>query len=282
MMQLLAIPAFFFVVTMVVLIFEMRGYFSEHFDEYKCKPWFMPFVSWIRSDVSVTENSAQCLGNVSRVVQGAIMSPMMDIATDLVGGQNIQADNLAKIQHQLTRKNASNAQLLLAMNNQTGAFQAVGRVMMIKLGAIFNNMMALVYDMYYGLISITSMYEQAIFTPQIVLYVIALIGAGLTAFGVDMTDTGAGLVTAGNIIAADGEVMMLDIFTEPIGVAMVGVGEGLVEDGWMDIGTGVVSGLIPGAIYLGVGATFSALLAYATACNNTLAAQERLQRSVID
>ena len=60
-LQIIGIPAFFGVLTMAMLTYQLKGYFVEHYDEYKCKPWFMPFVSWIKPDASTTGNFSDCL-----------------------------------------------------------------------------------------------------------------------------------------------------------------------------------------------------------------------------
>ncbi len=187
LLQVLAIPVGFFIITMFIVVYQLRGYLSEHFEEYRCSPWMMPFVSWIRPDVSVTDNFEQCLGNISRVVQSAMMSPMIDIADELNGGQNIQADNVQKIQASLTSKQHTTLQIFHGLNNQMGALQAIGKTLMIKLGAIFNNVMTIVFDMYYALLSVASFYEAIICTPQAVLYVGLVVSGVLTAVGVVMT-----------------------------------------------------------------------------------------------
>lgn len=196
LLQVLAIPVGFFIITMFIVVYQLRGYLSEHFEEYRCSPWMMPFVSWIRPDVSVTDNFEQCLGNISRVVQSAMMSPMIDIADELNGGQNIQADNVQKIQASLTSKQHTTLQIFHGLNNQMGALQAIGKTLMIKLGAIFNNVMTIVFDMYYALLSVASFYEAIICTPQVVLYVGLVAGSILTGIG------GVGIVFGGYEIDA--------------------------------------------------------------------------------
>lgn len=197
LLQVLAIPVGFFIITMFIVVYQLRGYLSEHFEEYRCSPWMMPFVSWIRPDVSVTDNFEQCLGNISRVVQSAMMSPMIDIADELNGGQNIQADNVQKIQASLSSKQHTTLQIFHGLNNQMGALQAIGKTLMIKLGAIFNNVMTIVFDMYYALLSLASFYEAIICTPQVVLWVGLVVGSVMTAVGILGIDLGAYLLFFG-------------------------------------------------------------------------------------
>lgn len=224
LLQVLAIAGVFFVVSMTVVITQMKGYLSDHFEEYKCSPWFMPFVSWVRPDVSTTANFKQCLGNVGMVVQGAIMSPMMDIATDLSGGQNIQADNLDKIHSHLSRKTVGNAKLFHSLNNQVGAFQAIGNVLFKKIGAIFNNLTALVFDLYYSLQATANMMEVMIFAPQMLLVVLIVFGAFTYASGVGMIAYGTFQTTTGVELEIAGAGEEAIPFMEAVGLAMEATG----------------------------------------------------------
>ena len=56
-LKILAIPAFFGGIALIVLFKQAREYFLDNFDQFKCKPWFMPFVSFVRADVSASDLS---------------------------------------------------------------------------------------------------------------------------------------------------------------------------------------------------------------------------------
>lgn len=254
LLQVLAIPVGFFIITMFIVVYQLRGYLSEHFEEYRCSPWMMPFVSWIRPDVSVTDNFEQCLGNISRVVQSAMMSPMIDIADELNGGQNIQADNVQKIQASLSSKQHTTLQIFHGLNNQMGALQAIGKTLMIKLGAIFNNVMTIVFDMYYALLSLASFYEAIICTPQVVLYVGLVVSGVLTAVGGLMTLIALEFYGVGVIEAVIAVIDDASIILAPEGAVL----EGLSIDSFA-LGTSYST------ISLGllvVGALFTALFSF--------------------
>ena len=278
LLQVLAIPVGFFIITMFIVVYQLRGYLSEHFEEYRCSPWMMPFVSWIRPDVSVTDNFEQCLGNISRVVQSAMMSPMIDIADELNGGQNIQADNVQKIQASLSSKQHTTLQIFHGLNNQMGALQAIGKTLMIKLGAIFNNVMTIVFDMYYALLSLASFYEAIICTPQVVLYVglvvagvltgVGGVGIGLGGYvvrrGVRQRVIGAGMMTAAALLEGVPGA-------EPEATALEDSGNALRITGTRTIGWGIgniilfTAVLITGAVFLTVFRFFDTNLKESTA-----------------
>jgi len=283
LLQALAIPAGFFVVAMIVVTSEMGGYLSEHFDEYKCSPWLMPFVSWIRPDVSTTHNFEQCLGSVSRVVQGALMTPMVDLASELNGGQNLQAENVDRIQQSLANKQHSTAQLFFSMNNQMGAMQAIGKTLMIKIGALFTNIMELVYDLYYALLSMASFYESLICMPQMILvYMMALGATLLTAGGVEMISgtlmAGDGVVTSA--VGASMQAIVLPPVIPILGTAAEIAGDLLIGDGDTLFGMGA-SLVVFGTILLTVGGFFFTNLKLATTANNDLisAQMEQLEQA---
>lgn len=280
LLQVLAIPAGFFVITMFLVIGQMRGYLSEHFDEYKCSPWFMPFVSWIRPDVSATSNFEQCLGSVSRVVQGALMSPMMDIAAELNGGQNIQADNVDRIQQSLAHKQHSTSQLFFRMNNQMGALQAIGKTLMLKIGALFTNVMELVYDLYYALLSMASFYEGLICMPQMILLFMKIVGGFTLATGLVEIGFGTEMLMDGAETVAEGVPLEPVPVTNPIGDAIVAIGAFLTSEGGIMLEIGTVS-VVVGTIYLAISTLFLTNLNDATAANNALisAQMEQLERA---
>lgn len=279
LLQVLSIPVVFFVITMIVVTSEMRVYLSKHFDEYKCSPWLMPFVSWIRPDVSTTHNFEQCLGSVSRMVQGSLMTPMVDLASELNGGQNLQADNIDRIQQSLANKQHSTAQLFISMNNQMGAMQAIGKTLMIKIGALFTNIMELVYDLYYALLSMASFYESLICMPQMILvYMMALGATLLTAGGVEMV--GGTLMASDGVVTSAVGASMEPIVLPPIipvlGTAAEIAGDILIGDGDTLFAMGS-SLAVFGTILLTVGTFFYTNLKLATAANNDMIAAQMEQ-----
>lgn len=281
LLQVLAVPAGFFVVTMLVVIYEFRGYFAEHFEEYRCKPWFLPFVSLVQSDVSVSENFQHCYGNICRVVQGSLMNPMMDLATHLNSGQNIQADNLSKIQSQMVQKKEANAVLYHSMNNQMGAFQAVGKGVLKRVGAIFTGFFTTILDMYYNLISLVNTFEMVVYLPQIVLRVILLIGAYLIMSGFYDMLLGIASLKNGTIIDAVGVLWSGEPLTAVEGAEMVTIGESIeIPRGNIMIGLAITM-LAIGAFYSSVGELFSVMLFLANTENDRLQQAQHLQQAVL-
>lgn len=276
LLQVLAIPVGFFIITMFIVVYQLRGYLSEHFEEYRCSPWMMPFVSWIRPDVSVTDNFEQCLGNISRVVQSAMMSPMIDIADELNGGQNIQADNVQKIQASLSSKQHTTLQIFHGLNNQMGALQAIGKTLMIKLGAIFNNVMTIVFDMYYALLSLASFYEAIICTPQVVLWVGLVVGGTLTAVGGLMMAYAIGEYVFGNVLMVQAAGYLLFFVTIPLGYIAdsFGINANIQAAAMMVMGIGIT---IVGALFLTIFRFFDTNLKESAAKYNTAITQFETQ-----
>ena len=184
LLQLLAIPAGFFVVTMLLLVVEMRGYFADHFDEYKCSPWFMPFVSFIRPDVSTTANFESCTSEITSAVFAALSSPLLDLSDTLGGGLNLLNDNMGTVQKSHDNLHSNMLGTFGEMNNHMGAFQAAVQYVSTKVGAIFSKMMALVFDLYYALLSVMDMVNVALLLPQAIVLLILTIGAAMIAFGI--------------------------------------------------------------------------------------------------
>ena len=181
LLQLLAIPAGFFVVTMMLLLVEMRGYFVDHFDEYKCSPWFMPFVSFIRPDVSTTANFESCTSEITSAVYSALSSPLLDLSDTLGGGMNLLNDNMGTVQQSHNNLHSNMLTTFGKMNNQMGAFQAAVQYISTKVGAIFSKMMALIFDLYYAFLSVTDMINVALLMPSAIVLAIVFTGLMLVA-----------------------------------------------------------------------------------------------------
>ena len=72
----------------VLSLYQAREYYYDHFDEYRCKPWFMPLVSLVRSDVSTLENYNECTSRSSLMALGALSQPLMGVTRGMSTGLN--------------------------------------------------------------------------------------------------------------------------------------------------------------------------------------------------
>ena len=166
LMQLLAIPTFFGVVTLVVLFKQAREYFLDHFDEYKCKPWFLPFVSFVRPDVDTADNLKKCLSSSCGSVFAALTTPFLNITESMGNGLNIAQGNFEQVQRNHLNLGNDMLGVFMQSNQHMGKMQAMATYMFIKMKAVFDKLLAMVFDFYFALITMLDMVNIMILMPQ--------------------------------------------------------------------------------------------------------------------
>lgn len=165
----LCIPVFFFVVTMAVVLTESREYFSENFEEYRCKPWFMPFVSYVRGDVSVQENFDECTAGASQVAYSLMATPLISASGGLGSGLNVANDTLGKIHRDQVNMANDVSQSFERTYAEADKYTQMSTYFMLKLKALFDKMVAMVFDVYYALVSMIDMLNVAMKMPDIMM-----------------------------------------------------------------------------------------------------------------
>lgn len=176
-LKILAIPAFFGFIMMILLLYQMKGYFIEHFDEYKCKPWFMPFVSWVKPDVSATGNFMGCMSQSCRGVFASMTTPFVDLADELGTGMNLANMNFGHVQDKHMKLGNSMVNMMSQHTNTMGKYQAMSQYLFLKVKAIFDKMLATVFDVYYALITMLDLVNIAVLAPQYLIIGVFVYGA---------------------------------------------------------------------------------------------------------
>lgn len=165
-MQLLAIPVFFGAITLAVLFKQAREYFIEHFDDYKCKPWFMPFVSFVKADVSPGENLQKCMSGSCSSVFAAMTTPFLNMSGAMGNGMNIAHKNFEQVQRNHLNLGSDMMSVMGRSNQEMGKFQAIATYMFMKMKGIFDKLMTIVFDFYFALITMLDVVNIMILMPQ--------------------------------------------------------------------------------------------------------------------
>lgn len=165
----LCIPVAFFVITMAVVLAESREYFSENFEEYRCKPWFMPFVSYVRGDVSVQENFDECTAGASQVAYSLMAAPLLNASAGLGNGLNVANDTLGKIHRDQVNMASDVSQSFERTYAEADKYTQMSTYFMLKLKAMFDKVVAMVFDVYYALASMMDMLNVAMKGPDLMM-----------------------------------------------------------------------------------------------------------------
>lgn len=165
-LKILAIPAFFGGITLVVLFKQAREYFLDNFDQYKCKPWFMPFVSFVRADVSAADNFQKCMGESCSSVFAAMTTPFLGMSESLGKGMNIVSSNFEQVQRNHLYMGNDMVHVIAKSTNEMGRMQAITTYMYMKMKAIFDKMLATIFDLYFAMVTMLDMVNIMILAPQ--------------------------------------------------------------------------------------------------------------------
>lgn len=183
----LCIPLTFLVVAMLVVLSESREYFSEHFEEYKCKPWFMPFVSYARPDVSVQDNFTECTAAFSTATYAMMSGPLIQASAGLSGGIGTAHDTVAKIQNDQMQMAAEVGRSFERRHAEASKYAHMSTYVFLKVQALFDKLTATVHDVYYALVSMMDLLTIAMNGPELMIKSLVPITAGALA--------GVGIVT---------------------------------------------------------------------------------------
>ena len=165
----LCIPFFFFAITMVVIMSELREYFSENFEEYRCKPWFMPFVSYVRGDVSVQDNFYECTSAVTSVAYSIMASPLLDASENVSEGLNIGNETLSKVHNDHVGMASDMSQSFERKYQEADKYSQISKYVLLKMKALFDRMVAMVFNVYYALVSMMDMLNLAMKAPDVIM-----------------------------------------------------------------------------------------------------------------
>ena len=165
-LQLLAIPAFFGLITLLVLFKQAREYFIDNFDKYKCRPWFMPFVSLVKPEVDASTNLQKCMSHSCGSVFAALTTPFLNITESLGTGMNIAHSNFEQVQRNHLHLGNDLMHVFGESNKHMGKVQAMATYMFLKMKAVFDKLMAMVFDFYFALVSMLDMVNLMILMPQ--------------------------------------------------------------------------------------------------------------------
>ena len=177
LLKWLCIPFFFFLVTGVVVANEAKQYFAEHFDQYKCKPWFMPFVSFVRGDVSTKDNFIQCTAEISKMSQAVLAAPLINATQKIGTGMNTANETLNKLQRDHMNMAQGVIQNFERRQQEADAHAQLGTYMFIKLKAVLDKAMAMVFDAYYALVSLMDLINIMLALPELIIKAIRTITA---------------------------------------------------------------------------------------------------------
>lgn len=171
-LKVLAIVLFFAVAAARVAFVASREHFMENFDEYKCKPWFMPFVSQVNPEVSAADNFSECQNGIGAALLGSVTAPLVDVTASVGTGLNNTATAVEDANLGVTSMTTAVAESLERTQSEVSSYQAIIMYIFLKIKAMFDKSMATLFNFYYALISLLDMINIVLELPRIMMQIL--------------------------------------------------------------------------------------------------------------
>lgn len=172
-MQILLILVLFIAMSGYMMVSSGKEFFIDNFETYRCRPWFMPFVRWVRPDVDPQENMKRCASKKTSMLIGMLAVPLINVTKTLGTGMN-QTSKSVNIMAKGAKALANTISSKIEHSNrELGKFQAIALYLFIKTKAIFDKIGALVFSFYYALVSVTDLINLVLMLPEILLSILA-------------------------------------------------------------------------------------------------------------
>lgn len=179
-----------------------REFFIDNFEEYRCKPWFAPFVEWVRPDIDSQENMRKCSSHKTSALLGLMSAPLVNVTKTIGTGMNHTTRSVDIVAKSVSALANTVSQKIEYSQREVSKFQAIGMFMFMKTKAIFDKIGALVFDFYYAFISITDLLNLIFALPEIILAVISYFVTMTAIVMAIILVIGIAFVVAGSMLSA--------------------------------------------------------------------------------
>lgn len=166
-LKVVAIVLLFALAAARMAFVSSREYFLEHFDEYKCKPWFMPFVSQVNPAVSASENYKKCYDSIGMAMAAQLTAPLVDVTSSIGAGLNNTATAVADANLGVKSMTTAVSASLERTQSEVSGYHAVVMYLFLKIKAMFDKSMVTLLNFYYALISLLDLVNVLLALPEI-------------------------------------------------------------------------------------------------------------------
>ena len=168
-----------------IAIYNMRTYFSDNFEKYRCKLWFMPLVPFIKGDITVTDNYMKCYGNACNSVMSDISAPLTEVNKGIMNATRALGESARlAIKHKSSIMEGV-IKTSSAHHNISVATQSNARHILQKLGNGIAKISTSIIHPYNAMNTLIEVVSLSTFAPQIMLA--GLILAGIIFIGITLS-----------------------------------------------------------------------------------------------
>lgn len=190
---------------LILSLFQAREYYYDNFEEYRCKPWFMPIVSLVRGDISTLENYNICTRKSSLMALGSLSKPLMGITSGMSTGLNYANKHVDTTSEAALQLGKDATYKIETSQLEMSQMATVIRYIFIKIQAIFDKIIAIIFNIYLALVTLVDFLQLIFLLPKLFMLILFIgllgsIGAGIgsIAFGTGLLylPFGIGIVPA--------------------------------------------------------------------------------------
>lgn len=190
---------------LILSLFQAREYYYDNFEEYRCKPWFMPIVSLVRGDVSTLENYNICTRKSSLMALGSLSKPLMGITSGMSAGLNYANKHVDTTSEAALQLGKDATYKIETSQLEMSQMATVIRYIFIKIQAIFDKIISIIFNIYLALVTLVDFLQLIFLLPKLFMLILFIgllgsIGAGIgsIAFGTGLLylPFGIGIVPA--------------------------------------------------------------------------------------
>jgi hypothetical protein len=191
-----------FAITVWIIIVNYREHIDENFEEYRCKAWMLPFVNWIRPDISVQDNFNQCMSSSSAAFFAVLSSPVSNTMGSMGSTMNDASVNVSTLESGVNVIGATTIESLDQADQDMSKLQKILYYLLYKLKAIFDKIGVIIIDIVYAFVSVTDLITVVLLIPELILsllgtmtVVMLTLTSIMSVVGFTMLAIGLGLMT---------------------------------------------------------------------------------------
>lgn len=164
---------FILIITFIIYIFSMRNHVRINIDQYECRPYIIPIISFFDNTRNSSNQYKKCNESFSKKFFKEVSGKFNETNSLLINS----AEELLKGVSLVTKSTELSTDLvankLIESNDQYSIISSILHYSYLKLKAFFDKLVAMIQNIYYALISLMDLTNVIFVIPDIIRKIIA-------------------------------------------------------------------------------------------------------------
>ena len=157
------------IITYLVTAFYQRAYISQHINEYKCKPFIMPFVNHFDASIDTVKNFEACMKANTSKFFSSVSQPLLNVTQSTTDSVTQAAATVAVLSDGVSHVGEATSAKVQESNLQLSEHQGIFFYLVLKMKAFFDKTGALLNDAYSALQSTMDVTNVLLALPEILM-----------------------------------------------------------------------------------------------------------------